>query len=154
MLTDKAPNPPQVAVGFRISDIETRQYAFLPQHFVPDDPAIAGNLSLQFFCDKERHTLIVSALAQLVHEQRPSDVFMVAEVACSFAILPDDWNTKLVRGEEKIILPRMAAAHFAMLTVGTLRGVLHSKAQNSIAAGHAILQAIDVLSVLPDEMQF
>lgn len=111
-------------------------------------------MDLQFACDKAQQFLIVSAKAQLGHELNSAQPFLICEVACFFSIAPDDWRNKLLLEDGSIRLSKMVMSHFAMLTVGTLRGVLHAKAQGSLAASHAVLQAVNVLEAFPEEMIF
>nr|DAC76034.1 TPA_exp: hypothetical protein [Elizabethkingia anophelis]DAC76097.1 TPA_exp: hypothetical protein [Elizabethkingia anophelis] len=46
-----------------------------------------------------------------------------------FEVKPDDWQN--FRNKNKIIIPKDLLAHLAMISVGTTRGVLHSKTEKT-----------------------
>jgi hypothetical protein len=53
----------------------------------------------------------------------------------------------------KIVLPQNFGIHLGMLVVGTLRGVLYTKTENTIF-NQFILPTIDVTALVPNDVTF
>ena len=55
----------------------------------------------------------------------------IIEAGCLFQISPDSWKEFLQKTGEKIIMPRGFVNHLGIIAVGTTRGILHSKTENT-----------------------
>ena len=56
--------------------------------------------------------------------------FIIIEIANHFNIEETTWNN-LKKTENGLIIPKEFASHLVMLTIGTLRGTLHCKTENT-----------------------
>ncbi len=57
--------------------------------------------------------------------------FLIIEAGCHFVIDPDSWSKMLDSENDKLNVPKGFLKHMAMLTVGTARGILHAKTENT-----------------------
>jgi hypothetical protein len=57
--------------------------------------------------------------------------FIQIEASCHFRIIEDDWKQLINEENTSIKLPKNFASHLLMITVGTVRGILHSKTENT-----------------------
>ena len=57
--------------------------------------------------------------------------FLLLEIGCHFEIIKEHWNTIFNSNTNELKLSKELARHLVMLTVGTLRGVLHAKTENT-----------------------
>ena len=61
---------------------------------------------------------------------------MESILAVFFCIEPNDWDTFI--NEVAIIVPKSVITHFCVLTVGTVRGILHSKTEGTNYNGFVV----------------
>ncbi len=76
---------------------------------------------------------------------------MTIQVNCNFEISQESFNSLIVN--DNIIVPNKFIAHMAMITVGTSRGILHSKTEGTIFNKY-ILPTINVSQMLPEDAIF
>ena len=76
---------------------------------------------------------------------------MKTEVSCHFKITNDTWE-ELIQGNG-IIYPKGFLVHLCVITVGTSRGVIHTKTQDS-AIGAIVLPTLDVRNVIQEDIEF
>jgi hypothetical protein len=72
-------------------------------------------------------------------------------VSCHFDIGADSLNDFL--SKEKIVFPHSLMTHLTILTIGTARGVLHSKTNGS-EFNKYILPTLDVTKMLTKDVEF
>ena len=53
------------------------------------------------------------------------------EIACHFKIVDDAWESFKNKDKTKLTIPVGFIRHLIMLTIGTARGVLHSRTENT-----------------------
>ena len=58
-----------------------------------------------------------------------SEKVMVLKMTCEFEIQVDDWKT--LRNDKKVVIPKDLLEFFAVHTIGTARGVLFCKTENT-----------------------
>ncbi|MFV8342173.1 hypothetical protein [Flavobacterium sp. XS2P39] len=64
---------------------------------------------------------------QFLHENQ---TIVVLTVVCNFDIEENSWNKNIV-SNKKITLPKHFLEHICVITVGTSRGILHAKTENT-----------------------
>lgn len=115
------------AIGFRLSQINTRQFAILG-----DAPAVGAtiqeNIEFSFGALKEEKIIGCLFHYTLSDGEKP---FLTIEVSCDFKINDESWLQLTEKGENDLILSKGFAQHLANITVGTTRGILHSKTENT-----------------------
>jgi hypothetical protein len=119
-------------VKFALTKINTDQFAIIENTFKQGDD-VNVKIGLQFGANKENKIISVKVSIQFEQRELP---FLIIEASCFFNIEPNDW-TKLVP-ENDIIVPKSAMTHFAVLTVGTVRGILHAKTEGTNYNGFVI----------------
>jgi len=64
----------------------------------------------------------------LIQKKSP---FLIVEVGCHFNITTEAWTSFYNESRTELIVSRGFIGHLVMLTIGTTRGVLHSKTENT-----------------------
>jgi hypothetical protein len=136
-------------IGFSIIQISTEQFALLPEAYQVSEPAQIQH-ELSFGIDKENKRIYVKKTARFHHVEN-NHPFIIIAVSCQFQVNPDDW--KMLEEASKIVLPQSFGLHLGMLVIGTLRGVLYTKTENTIF-NQFILPTIDVTALVPNDVIF
>ncbi len=112
---------------FSLHKITTEQFAVI------DDVNLSGNIKLSTrihfgFNDKRK---MVACFSKFIFEA-DNKPFIIIEASCHFKIEDDSWNELLLPEKDNFLkMPKVFLRHFAMLTVGTTRGILHAKTENT-----------------------
>ena len=138
-------------IGFGIAQINTEQFAILPEAYKESEPSQIRH-ELIFAIDKENKRVQVQKKARF-HNLEYDNPFIIIEVSCLFLINDKDWEKILIPESGSIILPRDFGVHLAMLVVGTLRGILHTRTENTIF-NQFIFPPTDVLALVPNDVIF
>jgi hypothetical protein len=119
-------------IRFSLAKISTDQFAIIPNSFKMGE-VVNLKTSLQFGSNKESKLISVKASFQFEQLSIP---FIIIEASCFFNIEPNDWNTFLQEAE--IVVPKSIITHLTVLTVGTVRGILHAKTEGTNFNGFVI----------------
>ena len=119
-------------VRFSLAKISTDQFAIIPISYKVGE-LVNLKTSLQFGANKESKLISVKALFHFEQQETP---FLIVEASCFFNIEPNDWNTLLQEAE--IIVPKSIITHFTLLTIGSVRGILHVKTEGTNFNGFVI----------------
>lgn len=114
-------------VRFNLIKISTEQFA-IAGDIPPENATIAFNINLQFKSSSENRIIIAFTKFNFGYEGKP---FLIVEGSCQFNIHPEDWLTFENKEKDTVVIPKSLLTHLAMLTVGTTRGILHSKTENT-----------------------
>jgi hypothetical protein len=112
-------------IQFRLFNIKTEQFAILEEFYKRDKP-LKVQTSTKFGFNIEKRLIGASVKVSFESDKNP---FIIIEVICHFEIESEKWM-EMYR-EDKIIIPKGFAAHLMMITVGTARGVLYNKLENT-----------------------
>ena len=138
-------------IGFSIIQISTEQFATIPEAFkVTEQAQIQHELS--FGIDKNERRVYVRKSARYHHFDNPNP-FIIIDVSCQFLITIEDWEKVKQVESDNIILPRDFGIHLAMLVAGTLRGILHTKTENTIF-NQFVFPPIDITALVPSDVIF
>lgn len=137
-------------VGFGIEKIVTEEFAIIKDAFNPGN-SLEIQHELGFGTDKENQKIYVRKLARFQHPS--SGPIIVIAISCHFVINPENWEDFKVEDSGVIIIPKDFATHLAMLVVGTLRGVLHAKTENT-DFNKFIFPPFNVTSLVPNDVIF
>lgn len=112
-------------IGFRLADIVTEQFATF------DISADCEN-NIQLTTDIETgfnaEDKVIGIMAKFTFKAN-SEPFIVVEGGCYFEIEPQKWDSMII--ENTITFPKEFIRHLAVITVGTTRGILHAKTENT-----------------------
>ncbi len=136
------------AFKFRLFKITTEQFALLPDVFKKNRKNINIFIGLKFGLNSQKS--IIATFVKVKFEQNQHD-FMVLEIGHHYEIEQKSFN-ELKKSENKILIPKNMARHLVMLTIGTLRGVLHCKTEKT-EFEDLILPTINVNELIPDDVE-
>ncbi len=114
-------------IGFQLHKITTEQFAIIQDAFDSSITEINLSISLKFGLDKENKFIASFVLVQFEQKEKP---FLLIEIANHYKIEESAWN-ELQNSNNKLVIPKGFASHLVMLTIGTLRGTLHCKTENT-----------------------
>ncbi len=132
---------------FKIINIKTEQFALFEENHL-DKGEINLDTNLSYGLNATERNFIVSIKFTFGMKKKP---FMTIQVNCNFEISQESFNSLIV--DDKIILSNKFIAHMAVITVGTSRGILHSKTEGTIFNKY-ILPTINVSQMLPEDAIF
>lgn len=135
-------------IGFRLSKISTEQFAMLD---IDIDKQLDIGLGTQigFGLDEKNKSLIV--IAQFKFQQE-KNTFLIIEVACHFRIADNTWSSIINDKKKSIKFPKDLVSHLVVITVGTTRGVLHARTENT-KYNEFILPTVNVNSLITSDLQ-
>lgn len=136
----------QKQIGFVLQGIKTEQFAILNENFNHKKPVELGS-QLQFKFDQNQKLIGVEVGFEYIQSKK---VLLKIVVSCHFKIEVDSWQSFLTIQEGKLVVPKGFLAHLTMITIGTARGVLHTKTE-STDFSKFILPAINVIEMIPDD---
>lgn len=134
-------------IGFSLFEIKTDQFALFEENYSNKGTINLGT-DLTFGLNKENKVFSVTAKFTFVMKKKP---FMSIQVTCFFLINDENWNDFIKKN--KITFPKPFVSHMAMLTVGTSRGILHSKTENTIFKSY-IIPTTNVAEIIADDVWF
>lgn len=119
-------NKDQITFGLR--QITTEQFAIIGSAFDETKTNFELGTGLRFGFNTDKRIITPLLAINFSQDKGP---FLLLEIGCHFEIIEEHW-VKLYNSETKELkLPKELARHLVMLTVGTLRGVLHAKTENT-----------------------
>lgn len=126
-------------IPFRLFRINTEEFATFPEVSIEEEQ-LDLKIGVSFATDKDKFAF--KCVLRLLFESKKR-VFMLLENSCEYETEPDSWNNLLNAKQNKITLPKEFARHLALLTLGTTRGILHSKTENTVFNNY-ILPVTDI----------
>ncbi len=138
----------QDIVQFSIVRVTTEQFAVIEETYQEGVP-INLNTNIRFAIDRSNR--IVAVFCQFKYEQNGIP-FIKVEVSNHFLIMPDSWK-HMLRDEVTTVIPKGFMTHLAMITVGTARGVLHTKTEGT-RFNEFILPTINVMDMINTDITF
>lgn len=140
-------NENQIKFGLR--KITAGQFATIDSVAIQED-LIKLNFGFTFGLNEEHRIVGCNVKFEFISNELP---FIVFNTLCDFEIEPDSWNS-FIDAELKIIkLPASMVTHIAVLTVGTARGILHCKTENT-KYNKYFLPTINVSESIKDDITF
>jgi hypothetical protein len=134
-------------ISFRLLNIVTEQFATFELENIPDTNEL--NSELQFSINPENRVVACRMKFQFLHENQ---TIVVLTVVCNFDIEVNSWNNDIV-SNKKIILPKHLLEHLCVLTVGTARGILHAKTENTFF-NKFMIPTLDVSHLVEKDVVF
>jgi len=137
----------QMPVGFRLVRIKTEQFAILSDAYDQKNEQVGMTLGLKFGTDPDKRIVAVFLLVQFEQEKKP---FLIMEISNHYEIEPKAWEN-FIKTKDKLVVPKNLATHLTMLTVGTLRGALHCKTENT-EFNRFILPTVNVTKMVKEDI--
>lgn len=134
-------------IGFSLIQIKTDQFALFEENHL-DKGKINLNTDLTFGLNAEDKVFLVTTKFTFEMKKKP---FMSIQTSCFFQIEKTAWDGFTIGN--KTIFPKNFVTHMTMLTVGTTRGVLHSKTEDTIFNQY-ILPTANVVEMVKGDVVF
>lgn len=118
-----------LALGFSFIRIETEQFATVEEAFDEQTKDIKLNSSIGFAAAQDN--TVIRMQSRFQYEQKSEAPFLIIAVHCDFKLTEEAWQQLHNDADNIITLPLGFASHLALLTIGTVRGILHEKTVNT-----------------------
>lgn len=138
------------AITFNLDGIKTEQFAILEENYSDKKKSVDFGTGIQFMIDSE--SKFIGSVVRIGFDQGKKS-FLKIDVSCHFKIEDDSWNTFINKKQQTLTIPKSFLAHMAMITVGTLRGILFAKTEGTIF-NKFIIPTIDVASMIEKDETF
>lgn len=138
------------ALGFAFTGLRTVSFAIIDKAYKKTGEA---NLmtELRFGLDVDDQT--VTCNVHFSFEKKKDQPFLILEVQALFEIEKDDFLNKVKQDNNTYLVAKGLAVHFAVLTIGSARGVLHAKTEGT-PFNEFLLPTIDVNNMLKENIVF
>jgi hypothetical protein len=134
-------------IGFSLQKVTTEQFAILDDSYKEGEEIQLGT-NLKFGINEEKHLIVVILSVQFLQKDKP---FLKLDAACHFNISVTSWEQFLDNNKKEIVLPNGFIGHLVMLTIGTTRGILHSKTENT-PFNKFLLPTINVNDIIKSDL--
>jgi hypothetical protein len=138
----------ELTYKFEIQEIQTIEFATLTKSIDPDK-IIRLDSNLQFGIYPEVKGIVCEITIELYEEEK---MILKLVTNCNFIVKNNSWE-KLKTEENKISLPKGFLSHLATISMGTTRGILHTKTENTIF-NHFTLPLINVKEMIQEDQPF
>ena len=116
----------KVNMNFILKYIKTEQFAIFEENLIEGEPI---NLSTSLSCGLNAGEKLFISTVKCTFEinEKP---FITIQVSCYYELDPTTWAE--LTDENKLVIPRGFVAQTAMHCAGTIRGILHTKTEDTI----------------------
>lgn len=135
-------------IGFRLSKIDTNQFAIIDSAFNKNNEEVDFNIETGFGINENEQLVVVHFAPALSNDKSP---FLKLQVSCYFNISDKAW--KSFKNNGNIVIPADFARHMLLITVGTTRGVLHARTDNT-PYNKYFLQTINLNEIVTEDLVF
>ena len=137
-------------IPFRLIGIKTEQFAVLVENFIENAP-IQMQVSFSYGLDETKRGFTVIFNLQFITNEKS---LLILKVGGHFEIEENAWNDFVQADEsEKIIFPVEFVRHMGVITVGTTRGILHVRTENTIL-NNTLLPALNLKEIIKEDVVF
>ncbi|PCJ22829.1 MAG: hypothetical protein COA97_12845 [Flavobacteriales bacterium] len=138
-------------IGFALRKINTEEFATIEKEIAESNEVeIQLNLNTGFGIDLENKMLGCFLQIQFELEETP---IIILKLNCEFEIEDSAWEKFTNKKTKKIKFPKEVLQHFSVITVGTARGILHSKTENT-SYNKYYLPTINVTEMVTTDEEF
>lgn len=136
-------------IGFSLRKITTQQFAIIDSAFTQGDDVQFSINSKYGINDKDKMIAIFVSPA-FYQNDKP---FLLLELACHFSIVDETWENFKSKDKTKLTVPLGFIRHLIMLAIGTSRGVLHSKTEDT-SFNNFIVPTVNVTDIVKSSVSF
>ncbi|WP_296620801.1 hypothetical protein [Marivirga sp.] len=136
-------------VSFAVRSIKTDEFATITNSYKEgEDVNIEAGYG--FGINSDENTVMVKFSAMFKCQERP---FIILKLHCDFDVDPKSFDNFRNIKTNKLVIPKGFLTHLTVLTVGTARGVLHAKLDNT-EFDNFILPTLNVSEILKEDLEF
>ena len=136
-------------VSFVLKKIVTDQFATFEGTDL-DDENIKINAEINFGINEANKIAVCFTRFQYLSQESP---FIIIHVNCQFGVEEAAWINFVDNEKNVITFPKGFMAHIAVITIGTTRGVLHAKTENT-KFNKYFLPTINVNELVKEDISF
>lgn len=134
-------------VPFWLTSISTEEFATFRDNLVSEEEAFEIGMQVEVRMDKPYTNMSVFTRFEFLQEGKP---ILVMKCGCHFEFDRNYWTDQI--SDYQITVPAGLISHLLVITVGTARGIIHSKKPAWL--DKALLPTIDVSGVMQEDMVF
>jgi hypothetical protein len=132
--------------AFALKAIKTEQFAIIEDCF-KNGEKVTFNSKIGFGADKATTTIAIFTGFRFEQNNIP---FLLIETSCYFQIGEANWDTFNNNGV--LLLPKDFMRQLLMLAIGTARGVLHAKTENT-PFNRFLLPILDATNLIKEDVE-
>ena len=136
-------------VGFTLVKVATKQFATF-EHEETEKAEINLDGGIEFGIDREHKLIACFSKFQYFYNNLP---FIVIEISCEFRIEDSSWLKFESQDSKSLTVPVSFLRHLATIAVGTTRGVLHAKTENTVY-NRFLLPTVNVNQIIQKDETF
>lgn len=133
---------------FRLRKIKTVQFATIGE--APEEGEIEITAGIDFAIDAKNHQISCTTRFEFLFD---GNRFIILSVTCDFEVGPDTWKNRIKTDEQKHSFDANFMQHLGVVTVGTARGVLHAKTEDT-DFNKFFLPTVNVTQIVPEDVEF
>ena len=135
-------------LGFAFTGLRTVSFALIDSAYKKTGSTDLLS-QLGFGVDIDDHTITCNT--KFSFEKKKDQPFLIVEVQGLFEIEKKDFQSKVKQEDGSFLITKDLATHFAVLTIGSARGVLHAKTEGT-TFNQYLLPTIDVKSIIQEDV--
>lgn len=136
-------------IGFALAKITTEQFAVIETNF---SEGTKPKLRVNFHFASDAQKMLIGILGHFRFDC-DGKPFLVVEAGCHFNIQPDSWSMLVNKEKNALSVPKGLLQHLGAITVGTVRGILHAKTENT-KFNRFHLPAINLAEIITEDKVF
>ena len=135
-------------LGFAFNGLRTLSFAQIETAYKKTG-AVDLITQLGYGVDIDDHT--IACTTKFLFEKKKEQPFLIIEVQALFIIEELDFTDKIKQRDGSFLITKDLAKHFAVLTIGSSRGVLHAKTEGTMFNQY-LLPTIDVGTLIQQDI--
>ncbi|MDL2239484.1 hypothetical protein LJC69_03660 [Bacteroidales bacterium OttesenSCG-928-K22] len=137
-------------IPFALSGINTVEFAIIKELYEDENPNIEIGINADFGIKSlEDCEILCAPSIEFLQNNLP---FIKIKIACYFSVKQEQWEEYIDYNNKSIIFPKGFTDHLLMISIGTLRGVLHAKTEGTIF-NKFILPTINVTEFSQEDIE-
>ena len=137
------------SIGFALKNITTEQFAIIEECF-SSEAEIQLMTDIGFGLDKDKRVVKVQLKITYLSSDHP---FIILETATYFLIKPESFESFFDEERTHLTLPAGFAQHMGVIAVGSARGILHAKTENT-PFNKFLLPTINLVELVGENVKF
>ena len=140
-------NDKSLKIGFALIAIKTEQFASIEENFTEGE-AVNLTSNLNFGFNKDQHAI---AVFPKFNFECNGKLFLTIETSSHFTISTQSWESFFSNETGIITIPKNFIQHLCVISIGTTRGVLHAKTENT-NLNKFIIPTINVTEMITNDI--
>lgn len=134
---------------FLLTDISTEEFAKFEENYIANKNVNLSN-NFMFSVDEDKKVVICDIT---IDSSIKTKLFLKIQVKFTFLMPEKSWNELISEDKQTIIFPKNLIIHFFMLSMGTIRGIVHEKLRDlKSELSQYILPLINISDVINEDV--